>query len=182
MYSQDGTIIAELPPSKKVQRDIHLWLILLGDSVYSESHSVNTHKQAGKKHGRISTYSTTISQHLYRHEQDGMKKLGTLQEVKYQLRLNNTNTTKPSMSFLFGQTVQASEGFNKLCKASSSRRPLSSVCVPGRGVALHDDLLTQDPPSARTCHRLLPLESGGEGPVGMREFVCVCVLALAPRP
>lgn len=61
------------------------------------------------------------------------------------MRNTQKSPTKPSISFLFRQTVQGSEGFNKLYKASSSRRPLS-VCVPGRGATLYDDLLTQDPP------------------------------------
>lgn len=54
-----------------------------------------------------------------------------------------------------------------------------TVCVLGRGVALHDDLLTQDPPSARTCHRLLPLESRQEGRVLLGwESLSVCVFLL----
>lgn len=105
-----------------------------------------------------------------------MKRLGSLQEVKNQVRLvNNPNTTKPSMSFLFAQTVQASEGFNKLYEASSSRRPLSLfVFQAGESLCMTlywRKIPPQPGPATDYCRRRVERRGGS----CWDERVCLCV-------
>lgn len=77
------------------------------------------------------------------------------------------------MSFLFGQTVQASEGFNKLYKASSSRRPLS-LFVFQAGESLCMTIYWRKIPLSQD---LPPITAAGKRRGGScwDERVCLCV-------
>lgn len=80
------------------------------------------------------------------------------------------------MGFLFGPTVQASQGFNKLYKASSSRRPLT-LFVFQAGESLCMTIYWRKIPLSQD---LPPITAGGEWRGGRGgscwdERVCLCV-------
>lgn len=89
-----------------------------GKIEFSRSHSARTHKQAGGN-CRLSIGCLPACNNYYQ------RKMRESPKCKNTTMTNTQKTpTKPSTSFLF-QTVQGSEGFNKLYEASSSRRPLA---------------------------------------------------------
>lgn len=89
-----------------------------GTNMFSRSHSEKTHKQA-KRNCRLSTFCFPACNNFVRG--GGW----SLQNVKTQLRpIHKNHPLNPAPAF-FSQTIQGSEGFNKLSEASSSRRPLA---------------------------------------------------------
>lgn len=106
-----------------------------------------------------------IKLYLYHHREDRMKRWESLQEVKYLVQIVNRRL----LNFL----VRPQEGFQSNALPAAADGPSHCLRSRWRSSSVWRFIDARSP-SARTCHRLPPLESW-RGGTCWDERVCLCV-------